>query len=277
MRVQKVTIVTPCRNAEHLVAQTVESIWSQTALASGRLEIEHLVFDGASRDHTVDVARRASAGRATIVSEPDGGMYDALAKGLRRATGDVVAYLNAGDMYHRTALDVVADLFETQPVEWLTGLSVRYNPRGQVFEVTLPYRFRRELIRRGMYGGRRILPFVQQESTFWSRGLHEAVDLERLARCRYAGDFFLWKCFASRADLAIVSSFLGGFLYHPGQASEDLAAYREEVRSLAEAPSAADWIVAAVDRALWYAPPEVKKALNPERLYRCRRGDDRWG
>src|SRR6202011_3513933 len=92
---------------------------------------QYLVCDGASTDGTLDMVRRIAGDEAEIVSEPDRGMYDALAKGLRRATGDVVAYLNAGDLYAPTALDVVADVFEQNEVSWITGCQGEHNEQGQ--------------------------------------------------------------------------------------------------------------------------------------------------
>jgi glycosyltransferase involved in cell wall biosynthesis len=253
----------------------VRSIYDQTALKSGRVELEYIVCDGGSTDNTVEVAREESGGRAIVISERDGGMYDALAKGLRRASGDVVAYLNAGDMYHRTAFEVVADVFASGRVQWLTGLTVIFNPNGQVSSVHLPFRYRRRLIRCGLYG-RKVLPFIQQECTFWSQKLHETLDWERLRSLRYAGDYYLWNRFSSVAELAIVQSFLGGFLIHAGQQSENMDAYRRELRAVASQPTPVDYLVAAVDRVLWYAPPRLKKVLNPALLLRCRWGSSQW-
>jgi len=172
----KVSIVTPCRNAEHLVARTVESIVGQSAVRSGRVELEYLLIDGASTDRTVEVARAAGGSRVSVRSEPDRGMYDALAKGLRAATGDVVAYLNAGDAYSLGAFEVLADLFERPEVAWLTGFRIQCNERGAVVGAYLPVPYRRRLLAKGAHDGVR-LEFVQQESTFWRRSLHAQLDL----------------------------------------------------------------------------------------------------
>lgn len=69
-------------------------------------EVEHLVIDGASTDGTCDVVRAHGARVAVLVSEPDQGIYDAMNKGLARATGDVVAFLNSDDWY--ASVDVLA-------------------------------------------------------------------------------------------------------------------------------------------------------------------------
>jgi len=89
----RVSIITVTYNAEATIQRTLESVAQQTYL-----DIEHLVIDGASKDHTVDIARQFS--HAVIISEPDKGLYDAMNKGLKRATGDYICFLNAGDKLH---------------------------------------------------------------------------------------------------------------------------------------------------------------------------------
>jgi glycosyltransferase involved in cell wall biosynthesis len=270
-------VVTPCFEAASLIRRTAESIMAQTAVRSGRLELEYIVVDGASRDRTVEIVREVCGDRAQVISEPDAGMYDALAKGLRRATGDVVSYLDAGDLYAPAALDVVADVMEEHPeVQWLTGMTCHFSDRGALTYVNLPYRFRRGLLRKAAYG-RMTRSYVSQESTFWARTLHDTIDMDRLATFDLAGDSYLWHCFASRADLVIVEAFLGGFTHHRGQKSEDLSGYHREMALIGSGWTPLDHAVARVDRALTlFAPPMLKKALNRAGLLRYRYGEGRW-
>ena len=96
----KFTIITCTYNAADVIKPTLDSILNQTWG-----QIEHLIIDGASKDDTVKVAeayRQRSLEEETehdvrIISEPDRGLYDAMNKGLRLATGDYVVFLNAGD------------------------------------------------------------------------------------------------------------------------------------------------------------------------------------
>lgn len=271
----KFTIITPCRNPGALLASTIESVLGQSALRTGRSTLEYLVQDGASTDGSSLLAERLCGERALVVSEPDRGMYDALAKGLRRATGDFVAYLNAGDLYHPSAFDVVEDVFAAHGSRWISGLSVRMNPAGQIVRVDLPFRYRREFLRHGLYGA--VLPFVQQESTFWRRELLESVDLERLASLRLAGDSYLWTCFASELEPTIVEAHLGSFLMHAGQLSEDRSSYLGEAALVAQRPSRPLTTAARAELPLWSAPPRVKKWLNRRHLLRWSRETGAWG
>ena len=96
----KITIVTVTYNAGSLLQKTLQSVYDQTYSA-----IEHIIIDGASTDNTVAMAKdymeRSFASdnghEVRILVEPDNGIYDAMNKGLKLATGDYICFLNAGD------------------------------------------------------------------------------------------------------------------------------------------------------------------------------------
>jgi glycosyltransferase involved in cell wall biosynthesis len=88
------TVITAVRNRADSIAAAMESVHSQRWA-----DIEHIVVDGASSDGTLDVLERYRDRVAHLISEPDRGMYDALNKGLRRATGDVVGFMHSDDEY----------------------------------------------------------------------------------------------------------------------------------------------------------------------------------
>lgn len=88
----KFSIITVTYNAAPYLERTVLSVLSQSYP-----DIEYLIIDGQSTDGTVDIIRQYESGIAYWVSEPDKGLYDAMNKGLWRATGDYVWFLNAGD------------------------------------------------------------------------------------------------------------------------------------------------------------------------------------
>ena len=89
----KVSIITTTFNSAATVASTLESVQTQT-----HAQIEHIVVDGASTDETLPIVR-SFAHVAKIVSEPDDGLYDAINKGIRISTGDVVGILNSDDFF----------------------------------------------------------------------------------------------------------------------------------------------------------------------------------
>ena len=91
----RISIVTITFNAARTLQRTLDSV-----LAQSYPHIEHLIIDGASNDATVQIAERyqtQSPHEVIVQSEPDKGLYDAMNKGLQRATGDYIVFLNAGD------------------------------------------------------------------------------------------------------------------------------------------------------------------------------------
>jgi len=90
----KVSIVTVCYNSARTVGSTVRSVYEQS-----HPDIEHIVVDGASSDDTVRIIEQSPNRVASLTSEPDRGIYDAMNKGIARATGDVLCFLNADDVY----------------------------------------------------------------------------------------------------------------------------------------------------------------------------------
>ena len=112
-----ISVVTVCFNAAKTIAQTIESVACQ--LHPG---VEHIVIDGASTDGTIDIVHGYSGRLALVLSEPDEGIYDAMNKGLDRASGDIVCFLNADDQYaSNSVLSRVATLMHQEQLDALMG------------------------------------------------------------------------------------------------------------------------------------------------------------
>jgi glycosyltransferase involved in cell wall biosynthesis len=111
----KISIITVCFNAQRTIAETITSVCSQNYH-----DLEYLVIDGSSTDQTVDVIRAHPqfSRITTFVSEPDGGIYDAMNKGISMASGEIIGLLNADDVYlDNTVLEQVAKVFEDQSID----------------------------------------------------------------------------------------------------------------------------------------------------------------
>lgn len=89
------SIITITYNASKELPATMSSVAEQTFK-----DFEHLIIDGASKDDTVDVAKKMATSNMLLYSEPDKGLYDAMNKGLRKAKGKYLIFLNAGDAFH---------------------------------------------------------------------------------------------------------------------------------------------------------------------------------
>lgn len=101
-----ISLITVTYNSGNTLFSTLQSVLSQT-----HLDIEYIIVDGVSKDHTIDVLKEYEPkfnGRLRWISEPDKGLYDAMNKGIRMATGDVVGILNSDDFF--TGKDVLAQV-----------------------------------------------------------------------------------------------------------------------------------------------------------------------
>lgn len=119
----KISIITVCYNAERFVRTAIESVLSQDYP-----DIEYIIVDGASKDSTMQIVHDYGNRIHTVISEPDKGLYDAMNKGLRAATGDIIGILNADDLYaHPSVLSHVAAAFVAKPTDSLYGDLVYVN------------------------------------------------------------------------------------------------------------------------------------------------------
>lgn len=88
------SIITVCFNSETTIRDTIESVVNQK-----KVDLEHIIIDGASTDSTLSIINSLRHDKMIVVSEPDAGLYDAMNKGLKIATGDCVGVLNSDDFY----------------------------------------------------------------------------------------------------------------------------------------------------------------------------------
>ena len=106
----KVSIITVTYNSAQYLPDCLASVRKQTFG-----NIEHIIVDGKSTDNTIRIVRKHRAQIAKWISEPDKGMYDAINKGIRLATGDIIGILNSDDMLAspNAIMDIVATFDET--------------------------------------------------------------------------------------------------------------------------------------------------------------------
>jgi len=256
----RISIVTPVYNGEEFIGKTMNSIYNQTAILEGRIEFEHIIIDGLSKDRTSDVVESCKSKNTVYIREKDNGMYDALAKGLRLCKGDIVCYLNSGDFYLPSAFDTIHTAFDDVDTSWLTAIAIHYGPNQMITMADPPLRYSSDLIRKGAYGTR--LPYIQQECTFWKRELLENVDLNRLARFRLAGDYYLWWSFAASHSLDVIHSIAGGFSIQPGQLSQDKCSYHKEIDSFVSPLHLKDRIKILREKLAWAASPYYRRKIN---------------
>lgn len=104
----RLSVVTPSLNQGRYLRECLESVRA-AAEAASRYGVEHIIVDGGSNDETLDVLRAQNFAKWS--SEPDRGQSDAINKGLRQASGDILTYLCADDLYEPQAVSRVLDAF----------------------------------------------------------------------------------------------------------------------------------------------------------------------
>lgn len=224
------SIITPAFNAEQHIEETILSVLQQTAFLKGCADLEYVLCDGGSSDATCEIAtsvlEKSGIPNWRILSQPDQGMYEAIVRGMQCITGDICAYLNAGDLLAPHAIEILAEVFSSSRIQWVSGIKVVINDFSQIIRVRFPFKYRRRFIHKGYYG--EFLPFIQQDACFWRTSLHKTLDMAYLSSLKLAGDYYMWHRFSTEAELFIVNTHISGFRIHPGQKSEDKPAYRAE-------------------------------------------------
>ena len=212
----RISLVTAVYNGERYLEDTIRSVLDQEYP-----NLEYVVVDGGSTDGSVGIIRKYESRIAGWISEADTGVYDAINKGFRRTSGEIMGWLNASDKLHANGLTVVGDVFSKLPeVEWITGRATLFDEAGTTVEVKEVPRWSRG---RFLAGANR---HIQQESTYWRRRLWERAGGALSTEFRAEGDFELWTRFFRNAQIFPVDALIGGWRFHADSLSHgDVARY----------------------------------------------------
>ena len=124
----RISVVSVVRNVAHCVGNMLESVNEQTFG-----DVEHVIVDGASTDGTLELIRAQGRRLGPVLSEPDGGIYEAMNKGIRLATGDVLFFLNGDDRFcDRDVLKDIAAHFAEDPALELVYGDLLWNVNGKL-------------------------------------------------------------------------------------------------------------------------------------------------
>ncbi len=205
----RISIVTPSYNSVRFIEDTINSVISQKYP-----NLEYIIIDGGSTDGTIDIIKKYESHLAAWISESDNGMYHAIQKGFEKSSGEIMAWINSDDMYHRNSLFTVADIFGSFPqVNWLSGLSTVYDESGRTV-----YAVHSRLFTEFDFYNHDF-KWIQQESVFWRRSLWNKAGGSLNTNLKYAGDFDLWLRFLHLDNLYVTHALLGGFRSRSDQIS----------------------------------------------------------
>lgn len=128
-----ISIITVVRNGEKYLEQTIQSVLNQTYE-----NIEYIIIDGVSTDGTLDIIRKYEDQIAYWVSEPDGGIYDAMNKGIQLSTGEIIGILNSDDWYLPSAVCQSVQGIQKTGAYFSYGKVYLTKENGLVFGCTSP-------------------------------------------------------------------------------------------------------------------------------------------
>ena len=169
MSAPRLTVITPSFNQAQYLERTLKSVLDQAYP-----DLEYIVMDGGSTDGSEDILRRYDDRLSYWVSEPDEGQSWAINRGIERATGDVIAYINSDDYYLPGAFEAALPSFEDPGVRWVAGATEYRETDGTLETLWLPRQplgSRARWIRSSWY--------VPQASSFWRRDVFEEFGLLR--------------------------------------------------------------------------------------------------
>lgn len=267
MSLPRISIVTPSYNQGRFIEATIQSVLSQ-----GYPNLEYIIVDGGSTDASVEIIRRYEKDLAYWVSEKDDGAADAIAKGFRRSTGDILAYLNSDDLYLPGTLHAVATSFQQGRSDVVYGntrwIDAGGNPIGERRQT--PFTAAGYL-----YGGFDL----QQPAVFWNRQAYEkcgGIDPTYL----FTFDTELFVRFVNQGSrFTHVRRFFASFRIHERSKSSneadrcerELERLRTQHLPYPFRSARASWTRAAAraERTFWYL-------IQGDALWLLRRIPDRW-
>ena len=201
----KISIITICLNKKKVIEDTIVSVLSQKYS-----NIEYIIIDGGSSDGSIDIINTYSQKIDHIISEPDDGIYSAINKGLKIATGEVIGLLHAGDLfYDNDVLSKIKVFFKENDSELIYGHSVVFDEdRDKLIRKNISPIFKDNLMKFGWFPSHQsvyLKASVFEKCGYYNEDYKIAGDYEFLLRVIH-----VFKFKAHRIDSFLVKFYLGG-------------------------------------------------------------------
>ena len=219
----KISIITPTLNQVQFIEQTIKRVLSQ-----GYENLEYIVIDGGSNDGTIDILRRYE-NSLFWQSEPDKNQVDAINKGFKQATGDIITYLNSDDYYEPGALLTIGAFFLNNPSSNIvTARCHNVNLHGNKTRRLITH-YKNFLLSINHPNLLKICNYIAQPSTFFRRSLIEKYGFFNLGY-RYAMDYDYWLRVNQKEKIYVINKYLSNFRIYPSSitSSNSKAQFKEE-------------------------------------------------
>lgn len=200
----KITVVTPSFNQGRFLRETIESVLNQN-----HTNLEYFIVDGGSSDGSIDIIREYEDRIDWWVSEKDGGQTDAICKGFKRATGDLIGWLNSDDVYFPGALNSISKAYIRNPNASLYsgGIAIGERGDGGIRKCSVPTRPLR------IFSSLGILGFGQQGTFFRREDYIRTGDLSRELYIRMDGDI-MYRLVKCNPSTVVTDEMVGFFRWH---------------------------------------------------------------
>jgi glycosyltransferase involved in cell wall biosynthesis len=208
----KISVITPSYNQASFIERTIQSVLDQDYP-----NLEYLVIDGGSTDGTVEILRKYDK-HLHWLSEKDSGQSDAINKGFRNASGEILAFLNSDDCYELGALRRVGEYFATHPdAHWVTGKCRIINNQGRETRKLITF-YKNLWLRAKSFKVLLVLDYVSQPATFWRRTVIEKIGLFDENE-HFSMDYDYSLRVGQHFSLQVLDTYLAAFRVHPASKS----------------------------------------------------------
>ncbi|NOU92965.1 glycosyltransferase [Paenibacillus sp. LMG 31456] len=215
----KISVVTPSYNQGIFLKRTIDSVLNQKID-----DLEYLVFDGGSKDDTVEILQSYGE-KLFFISQKDDGQSDAVNKGLKKASGEIIGWLNSDDVYYPNALRTVIDFFNTNPeVDVVYGRADHIDEFDNFLEDYYTESWDYERLRE--------ICFICQPAVFFRKSVVEKFGVLN-KELRYCMDYEYWLRISKDKPFAFIDQKLAGSrLYSDNKTLGSRRAVHEEIISM---------------------------------------------
>ena len=227
---KKISIITPSFNQGKFIKQTIDSVLSQKYQ-----NLEYIVVDGGSTDETIDILKSYEK-KIKWTSQKDKGQTHAINKGLKKASGDILCYLNSDDLLTKGSLNIVAKEFSQKNTDWLIGDYQIIDHKGKrLRKQSFIESYKRFLLKHYSPGLLKIANnFIPQPSTFWSREAFKKVGLFN-QDLKYTMDYDYWLRMSKLFKPTIITKVLSKFrLHHDSKSSTERKSMLKEAQKVSQ-------------------------------------------
>ncbi len=203
----KFSIITPSFNQVKFIEKTIKS-----GIEQGYPNLEYIVMDGGSTDGTAEILKKYGS-KVIWRSEKDKGQANAVNKGLKLATGEILAYLNSDDVYEKDAFFKVAEFFDKNPkVKWVYGNCRIIDEEDREIRKWITA-YKKFFLKRHSYSLLLVLDYISQPAVFWRKEITDEFGLFDESQY-YELDYEYWLRIGKKYKPGFIDAYLASFRIH---------------------------------------------------------------